>query len=316
MPKVSVIMNCYNGEKYLKEAIDSIYAQTFPDWEIIFWDNCSTDRSAEIAKSYDTRLKYYRSDNNDRLGKARSLALAKATGEWIAFLDTDDYWFPTKLETQLIHVEYTEHIVCYAGIKEITPRGRLIRNILPAYTSGHHLSRQLAQFDINMVTPIVKKQALLEFGINFDENITASEEYNLFIRLAAKGTFCAVHEILGAWRISPGSLTDRSIKEWSEDRFYTLAQLTKENPGIYAVCGVEISQAYARGYYYKARYLRSIGEYRAGSRSLTKAVRLSSRYAVMLAIWHIPFAWGILHSRTIKRQLVPAIAKFVFNVDK
>ena len=59
MPKVSVIMNCFNGERFLREAIDSIYSQTFTDWEIIFWDNASTDKSASIAKSYDKKLKYF-----------------------------------------------------------------------------------------------------------------------------------------------------------------------------------------------------------------------------------------------------------------
>ena len=58
-PLVSIIINCYNGEKYLAQAIDSIYNQTYKNWEIIFWDNASTDKSASIAKSYDSRLKYY-----------------------------------------------------------------------------------------------------------------------------------------------------------------------------------------------------------------------------------------------------------------
>ena len=58
-PLVSVIINCYNGERFLKEAIDSVYAQTFSDWEIILWDNASTDNTAEIAMSYDDRLKYF-----------------------------------------------------------------------------------------------------------------------------------------------------------------------------------------------------------------------------------------------------------------
>ena len=56
-PLVSVIMNCYNSDRYLKEAIDSVYMQSYPNWEIIFWDNASTDRSSEIAKSYNDKLK-------------------------------------------------------------------------------------------------------------------------------------------------------------------------------------------------------------------------------------------------------------------
>ncbi|HZY30567.1 MAG TPA: glycosyltransferase, partial [Candidatus Methylomirabilis sp.] len=61
-PRVSVIMNCLNGERYLREAMDSVFAQTYTDWEIVFWDNASTDASAEIAKGYGDRVRYFRSE--------------------------------------------------------------------------------------------------------------------------------------------------------------------------------------------------------------------------------------------------------------
>jgi len=86
MPKISVIMNCYNGARFVKEAIDSVYAQTFKDWEIVFWDNASTDGTAEIARSYDSRLRYFRAERNTPLGRARNLAMERATGDWIAFV--------------------------------------------------------------------------------------------------------------------------------------------------------------------------------------------------------------------------------------
>ena len=100
-PKVSVVMNCFNSERYLREAIDSVFAQTYSDWEIVFWDNASTDNSARIAKSYGPRLKYYRGDENVSLGEARNYALGKARGEYIAFLDCDDLWAPDKLQKQI-----------------------------------------------------------------------------------------------------------------------------------------------------------------------------------------------------------------------
>ena len=80
-------MNCYNGEKYLREAIDSIYAQSYENWEIIFWDNCSTDSSAEIAKSYDEKIKYFTVSSKLELGEARKLATEHARGKYLAFLD-------------------------------------------------------------------------------------------------------------------------------------------------------------------------------------------------------------------------------------
>ena len=83
---VSIIMNCYNGQRFLKEAIDSVYQQDYEDWEIIFWDNASEDDSAKIAKSYDKKLKYFLAPSNTSLGEARNIALQKAHGKYIAFL--------------------------------------------------------------------------------------------------------------------------------------------------------------------------------------------------------------------------------------
>ena len=92
-PLVSVIMNCYNGQKYLEESIESVLSQTYKNWELIFWDNQSADKSAEIFKLYkDKRLKYFLSKEHTTLYKARNLAIEKSSGDFIAFLDTDDLW--------------------------------------------------------------------------------------------------------------------------------------------------------------------------------------------------------------------------------
>ena len=84
VPSVSVIMNCFNGEKYLRQAIDSVLAQTFNDWEIVFWDNQSTDASAHIVKSYeDPRLRYFHAPKHTWLYEARNYAMAEARGEFL-----------------------------------------------------------------------------------------------------------------------------------------------------------------------------------------------------------------------------------------
>ena len=87
-PLVSVIMNCYNGEKYLRESIDSVVAQTYENWELIFWDNHSTDNSAQIVQSYgDSRIYYFCSQTFTPLGEARNLAIKQSNSEFIAILD-------------------------------------------------------------------------------------------------------------------------------------------------------------------------------------------------------------------------------------
>lgn len=312
VPKVSVIMNCYNGERYLREAIDSVFAQTFADWEIIFWDNVSTDGSAEIAHSYkDERFRYFRAERNVPLGAARKLAMEQACGEWIGFLDTDDFWLPQKLERQLQVLDGSDHVLCYAGIREIHPDGSDIRVVLPAYTSGQMLDAQLRDFDINMVTPLLRRAAMIEHGLSFDPNVTASEEYNLFMRLMAKGTVCALKEVLGCWRIAPGTLTDRSIAKWADERFYTLEQLEAENPGISARNPIAIAAARARGRYYRARYLMSIGESKAARAELASVKSIDLSYRLLGLAACVSPLWRILHSNVVKRKWLPRLRRIV-----
>ena len=100
---ISIIMNCYNGEQFLRKSIESVLSQTYKNWELIFWDNRSKDDSAKIFKSHnDKRFKYFMADEHTSLYKARNLAINKSAGEFISFLDTDDVWDEKKIELQEI----------------------------------------------------------------------------------------------------------------------------------------------------------------------------------------------------------------------
>ena len=99
---VSIIINCFNGEKYLKDCLESVRLQTYANWEIIFWDNKSKDNSKKIFKSFkDKRFKYFLAKKHTNLYEAKNLALKKANGDIIAFLDTDDLWLKNKLQKQV-----------------------------------------------------------------------------------------------------------------------------------------------------------------------------------------------------------------------
>ena len=101
-PLISVLMNCFNGERYLRQAIESVLLQTFGDWELLFWDNQSTDKSAKIVENYtDTRIRYFRSQEHTTLGEARELARGCIRGKWLTVLDVDDYWLPENLESRV-----------------------------------------------------------------------------------------------------------------------------------------------------------------------------------------------------------------------
>ena len=100
-PLVSVIMNCYNGASFIKKSISSVINQNYKNWEIIFWDNRSTDDTyLEICKFSDTRIKYYLAEKHTTLYQARNYAIEKANGDFYAFLDVDDWWDQNKLNKQ------------------------------------------------------------------------------------------------------------------------------------------------------------------------------------------------------------------------
>ena len=312
MPEVSVIMNCFNGERYLKEALDSVFAQTFADFELIFWDNASTDASASIVRAYeDPRLRYYRCERTVPLGAARKLAVEAAQGRWIGFLDSDDLWYPIKLARQLQALRGTEHVLCYTGIHELNPDGSVLRLVRPRYPSGEMLEQQLMQYDINMVSPLVRRSVLQRHGLAFNPEITASEEYNLFLRVIAHGTVCALDEPLAAMRIAAGTLTDRQIARWAAERFLTLEQLETENPGISQRFARAFRLAAARGEYYRARHLMHAGLARQARAALRGIVGVDPAYRVMLALAYSRPLWNLVHSVRLKRQLLPRLWNMV-----
>ena len=102
---VSIVMPNYNSAKYLKETIESVLAQTYQNWELLFVDDCSTDNSLEIVRSYqDARIKILQNERNSGAAISRNYALREAKGKWIAFLDSDDLWTPNKLSEQIAYM--------------------------------------------------------------------------------------------------------------------------------------------------------------------------------------------------------------------
>lgn len=310
MPKVSVIMNCYNGEKYLREAMSSVFAQTFQDWEIVFWDNTSSDASPQIAQSYDdARVKYFRSPSLTNLGEARRNAVNVAQGEWVGFLDCDDIWYPEKLAVQMAALEGTDYVFAYAGIREVTAEGVPMRTVVPKYASGDVLESLLTQFDVNMVTPVIRRSFLVDHQINFEPEITASEEYNLFVRLAARGSVLVQKEIFGDYRVYAGSLTDRQISRWATERRMTLRQLSTEVPSVPHVHARAYREAEMRGDYYEARYLASEGRLKEARNIMGQIGAGDWRYKLLGMSLYIPGLWNLLHDNKIRRKLTAVFSR-------
>lgn len=214
-PLVSVIMNCYNSAHYLREAIDSVLAQTYQNWEIIFWDNQSTDDSATIFKSYaDAKLRYFLSPEFTKLGHARNLAVQQAKGEWIGFLDCDDVWLPEKLERQVaiildedqsLGLVYGQMLVI--GEDYDSSSKWLMRmshyskkTLLKTLPEGRVFEKLLTLNFIPMVTAIIKRELYCEVG-GLSEHFEMSEDYELFVKISAIRKVRAVQDIIALYRI-------------------------------------------------------------------------------------------------------------------
>ncbi|MDA7931165.1 glycosyltransferase, partial [Akkermansiaceae bacterium] len=190
---ISVLINCYNGERFLREAIDSVYAQSYKNWEIVFVDNCSTDASAEIARSYDDRLKYYRTEKNISLGEARNFGV-DFCGKYIATLDADDVWEHTALEILYKGITSGDFALCYGNQTVIDSDGKMVSKRRNKYagSSGDFLEKLLFQFDIPMVATIIDKEKMLASNLNFNPRIYNSVDYSLFLPLSVENDFISV----------------------------------------------------------------------------------------------------------------------------
>ncbi len=234
MPLVSVIMNCRNCGKYLREALDSVYEQTFKDYEIVFWDNMSDDESAQIALSYGEPLRYFRGEEFVPLGAARNKAIEKAHGRYIAFLDCDDIWLPDKLEKQVELLESDERLgLTYSDCLLIDEKGN------PKTDIRYHISRfegnvfdrllDLGGF-IPMPTVIIRKEALNNVG-PFNPELEIVEEYDLWIRIAECYLVGFIEKPLAKYR-KHGENISENLEAACDESFQIIEYWTDKKPEL------------------------------------------------------------------------------------
>ena len=183
-PLVSVIMNCFNGEKYLHEAINSVCTQTHENWELIFWDNLSTDDSVNVFNKYkDNRLKYFLSDKHTNLSEARALAVNESKGDIITFLDVDDYWSDNFLETQVeLYADKKVSFSCgnFFIVKDSTKYKKIYRRYIP---SGNVVNDLLVDYFVGLLTLSVRRSAYFNVG-GFSSDYHIIGDFDLVMKLA------------------------------------------------------------------------------------------------------------------------------------
>ena len=204
MVKVSVLMNCYNSEKYLRETINSVINQTFDDWEIIFWDNQSTDASAAIVNSYnDERIKYYFSTSHTTLYEGRNAALKYCTGKYLAFLDCDDLWVRDKLEKQVsVFERYDDTVLVYSNTiffnSDLNKENILNRK---PQLSGYIFRENMLRYKFSLETVMVRMKTVISNDLNFGKKFNMIGDQDFLSMVCYFGDVFYIDEPLGKWRI-------------------------------------------------------------------------------------------------------------------
>ena len=210
-PLVSVVMAAKNYARFLPEAVDSVIAQSFRDWELVVIDDGSSDRTPEAVRPYlaDPRVRYFRSDT---LGqpRAKNLGIRLSRGELVAFLDADDAWEPTKLEKQLALFEAKPEVgVVFCRRSLMDEEGRP----LPAKNAagpprGFVLPQMFTQNFVCFSSCVVRREVFSRVGA-FDPQWDLAIDYDLWLRVAKFYAFDFVDEELVRYRTGHGNLSKK-----------------------------------------------------------------------------------------------------------
>lgn len=211
MPLVSIITPFHNSDRYLSSTVEAILTQSFPDWELILIDDCSSDDSAHIARWYyqkDHRIRVARMDEPGGPAKARNLGISMATGRYIAFCDSDDVWLPEKLQKQLDAMTGTGEAVCFTSYFKMLQDGERTGRMVMAEPRVTYEMLLVSNY-IGCSTAMYDTQRC---GRVFMPDIIKRQDYGLWLRIMSRG-FVAVgiSEPLVYYRVRTDSVSSNKL---------------------------------------------------------------------------------------------------------
>lgn len=211
-PLVSICIGTFNRSKYIRECLDSVYAQTYPNLEVIVADNASTDDTLDIVRTYRNVKIVPRDSNSGMCSTTRNLAVRAATGDLVAFLDSDDAWYPDKLEKQVAFMERhprfpLSHTYCHLMDDQSVVYGVRHEKRLPP--SGNYFEALLNHCWITISSTVIRRELYTECG-PFTETLPygqSGEDYEFFLKAAHRHDFGLVPDVLVKYRKSQDAIT-------------------------------------------------------------------------------------------------------------
>jgi glycosyltransferase involved in cell wall biosynthesis len=276
MATVDVIIPAYNAAKYLPYALDSVIAQTFEDWRVVLVDDGSTDTTPGVIEPYIERLGAkltYLQQSNRGMSAARNVAIRASDAEFIAFLDADDVWLPCRLSESVQVLRARQEVaLTYGGITLIDTQGHPGETFTGTLkNAATRIASQIFTREIHLpcVTVTFRRQCIDEVGL-FDESMRATEDRDLWLRIALRHDVAFIPKALAYYRISPNSMTtdpERMLQAQLKfiRRYYG-------SPG----CGLRLRQvALARAYTERAETYKKRRLLRKALKSSLRAVALN-----------------------------------------
>lgn len=239
--KHSVIINVLNGEKYIAEAIESVLNQSNKNWELIVFDNASTDNTAQVVASYtDPRIRVIIHTKTVALGEARNLALPYATGEFISFLDADDIYRPCRLtKISQYFINQRDVDIVYSNSSIIDKNSIHKRFLYKKSMPGGLLTRELIRgYFLSLETVCFRKSILGE--TKFNSEFSFIEEADFFIRLTQNRKFGYIDDVLASWREHSESWTFKESEKFLYEAIQFKKKLKEVNLKFYETYQKEI----------------------------------------------------------------------------
>lgn len=197
-PVVSVVIPLYNARDVIRDTIESVFAQTYHDYEIVVIDDGSTDGSGDVLRAYGDRLRYIQQPNGG-VAQARNRGIAASLGRYIALLDHDDLWEPDKLAKQVAVLDEQPAVgMVVTDVSHIDRAGRPMNQLGPAYQPQHEFARLFVQGFVPTPSATLIRTAILRAVGGFDEqfNSAGMDDHELWTRIAATTTIAGLPEPL------------------------------------------------------------------------------------------------------------------------
>jgi glycosyltransferase involved in cell wall biosynthesis len=223
-PLVSIIMNCHNGEKYLNQSLKSVVNQNYQKWELIFYNNLSTDKSKRVVQKYqkDKRIKYFESKTFLNLYDARNEAIIKSKGDYICFLDTDDLWNKNKLKIQIDYIKKNNCKILFSKyfIFNQIKNKKYLNKKQTLFSGDDRTQSLLDEYTVGILTVIIKRSIFDK--IKFNKNYNIIGDFDFFLRVSLSNKIHAINKPLATYRHHGQNISHTKLDLYIKEFIYWL----------------------------------------------------------------------------------------------